>query len=171
MNEPRSALVVLVPDAEELVGSIRARHDPAATSGMPAHVTVLYPFVPPALTGSDRAALHALAASFPASDFVLTAVRRFPGVLWLAPEPAALFVELTRRVVARWPQHRPYAGAHDGDRPHLTVALGPDTLFDELDRPLSAGLPIRSRAASLSLAERDGSGAWKIGSQFPFAAG
>jgi 2'-5' RNA ligase len=166
----QSALVVLVPEAEILAGAMRARHDPVAAHGMPAHVTVLYPFVPPPLAGDDRAALGALASSMPAFDFALTAVRRFPGVLWLAPEPAAPFVELTRRAVARWPQHPPYAGAHDGLVPHLTVAHGAGALFADLEQSLSAGLPIRGRARSLSLAERDACGRWTIAMQFPFAA-
>jgi hypothetical protein len=41
-----SALVVLVPAAEALVGVFRALYDPAVRVGVPAHITVLYPFVP-----------------------------------------------------------------------------------------------------------------------------
>lgn len=39
-----SALVVLVPEAEALVKSFRDRHDPSAAAGVPAHITLLYPF-------------------------------------------------------------------------------------------------------------------------------
>src|SRR5712675_2883024 len=42
-----SALIVRVPAAEPHVSGLRARFDPAAALGVPAHVTVLYPFVPP----------------------------------------------------------------------------------------------------------------------------
>jgi hypothetical protein len=35
------------PKAEPVVGQLRARLDRAASRGIPAHVTVLYPFVPP----------------------------------------------------------------------------------------------------------------------------
>ena len=42
-----SALVVLVPDAEVLVKPFRDRHDPSAAIGVPAHVTLLYPFIAP----------------------------------------------------------------------------------------------------------------------------
>ena len=42
-----SALVVLVPAAEPCVGALRLRYDPVARLGMPAHVTLLHPFVDP----------------------------------------------------------------------------------------------------------------------------
>ena len=42
----RSALVVAVPDAEPVVGHLMLRLDANAVLGVPAHVTVLFPFVP-----------------------------------------------------------------------------------------------------------------------------
>jgi hypothetical protein len=46
---PSSGLVVLVPEAEPVVGHLRDRLDPNAASGVGAHVTVLFPFPDPAL--------------------------------------------------------------------------------------------------------------------------
>lgn len=43
-----STILVPVPEAEPVVGQLRAGLDRAASRGIPAHVTVLYPFVPPA---------------------------------------------------------------------------------------------------------------------------
>ena len=52
-----SAVVIPVPEAEAVVGPHRARLDPFAAWGVPAHVTVLAPFVPPhAITGADCSA-------------------------------------------------------------------------------------------------------------------
>ena len=42
---PRSALIVAVAEAEPLVGEWRLRYDNALL-GIPAHVTLLFPFVP-----------------------------------------------------------------------------------------------------------------------------
>jgi hypothetical protein len=42
-----SGLVVLAPEAEFLVGPFRAKYDPSAAAGMPAHITLLYPFKQP----------------------------------------------------------------------------------------------------------------------------
>jgi hypothetical protein len=76
--------------------------------------------------------------------FALTRVGRFPGVLYLAPEPAGPFVRLTTECNARWPDFAPYGGAHDQVVPHLTVAEGPEPagLAEELERRL----PIQTEA-------------------------
>ena len=47
MTAGESAVLVPGPEAEPVVGRHRARLDRAAVEGVPAHVTVLYPFVPP----------------------------------------------------------------------------------------------------------------------------
>jgi hypothetical protein len=57
-----SALLVPVPAAEPAVGQHRARLDEAARDGVPAHITVLYPFLPPA--GIDKTLLAALGRLF-----------------------------------------------------------------------------------------------------------
>ena len=59
---PESALVLAVPEAEAAVGALRAAHDPSAADGMPAHITLLYPFRDPARV--DAALLAELAAFF-----------------------------------------------------------------------------------------------------------
>ena len=45
-NPQNDSLVILVPEAESMVKAFRERYDPAAQAGMPAHITLLYPFVP-----------------------------------------------------------------------------------------------------------------------------
>src|SRR5207245_10786465 len=42
----QSALIIAVPEAEPLFSAVREQHDPAAKMGVPAHVTVLLPFMP-----------------------------------------------------------------------------------------------------------------------------
>ena len=39
-----TALIVVVPEAEPLVGAVRLRHDESARLGAPAHITVLFRF-------------------------------------------------------------------------------------------------------------------------------
>ena len=82
-----TALVVLVPAAEALVATPRRHHDPAAAVGVPAHVTVLYPFRPD-VDGDTDAVVAALAASVPSFEVTFATVARFPGgVVYLAPDP------------------------------------------------------------------------------------
>ena len=47
MSPIESALMVLVPEAESLVKPFRDRYDPSAAAGVPAHITLLYPFKHP----------------------------------------------------------------------------------------------------------------------------
>jgi hypothetical protein len=57
-----SALLIPVPNAEAAVQHWRQQLDPASHLGVPAHVTVLYPFLPPA--GLDGAVITRLANVF-----------------------------------------------------------------------------------------------------------
>jgi O-methyltransferase involved in polyketide biosynthesis len=58
-----TALVVMAAEAEAQVAPIRSIHDPAAALGVPAHITLLHPFVPVArLDAATIAALSMIAA-------------------------------------------------------------------------------------------------------------
>ena len=89
----QTALVLPVPDAEPFVGSWRERFDPSAACGMPAHITVLFPFLSLERVGSDE--LGALNELFAAADAVpvrFAALGSFPQILYLKPEPATPLV-------------------------------------------------------------------------------
>lgn len=120
-----SAFVVRVAEAESRVAALRQRFDASARLGVPAHVTLLHPFMPPRRITADvlqraRAAL----AAVPAFAYRLREVRRFPATAWLAPEPPAPFVALTEALVRAFPGFPPFGGAHPTIVPHLTVAHG-----------------------------------------------
>lgn len=84
----QTALVVKVPEAEPVVSTWRSRYDAAAAAGVPAHITVLYPFLNHrAVTAGVLAQLQALFAGHRAFEVQLAQARRFPGVLYLAPVP------------------------------------------------------------------------------------
>ena len=89
---PESALIVEVPEAEPLVHDWRAQYDWSAKHGVPAHVTLLYPFVPTEKVDARLLSeLHELFAAQPSIAFELARVARFPEVAWLAPEPSEPF--------------------------------------------------------------------------------
>jgi len=159
----QTALVVRVPEAEPLVGLFRLMHDPVASRGMPAHVTILYPFrTPDAVDESVRSTLRRFFASRARFECVLPRTDTFPGVLYLTPEPDEPFRALTRGVVRVFPDTPPYGGAISDPDPHLTVAHADDA--DELDaiatRFADASrnrLPVRVVVADVWLMEaRDG---------------
>ncbi|MEJ3653847.1 2'-5' RNA ligase family protein [Actinomycetes bacterium KLBMP 9759] len=152
MNAELSGLVVLVPAAEPLVGALRAELDPHAAWGVPAHVTVLVPFLDPAaIDDSVLAALREVAATVPAAEVAFDRVEWFgDDVVWLAPEPSAPFDALTAATSERFGL-LPYGGAHE-PVPHLTVALdGPLARLRAAADELAAGLPVRSAVTELAL--------------------
>lgn len=118
-----TAVIVEVPEAEPVVGEHRRRLDWAADRGVPAHVTVLYPFVHPAEVTEDVVTtLSAAVASVSAFDCRFARARWFgDDVLWLDPDPAGPFRQLTAAVWAAFPEHPPYGGVYDDAVPHLTV--------------------------------------------------
>jgi hypothetical protein len=94
MTERRTALIVAVPEAAALAEPWLERTCRAKPStGVPAHITLLFPFVPaaridPALIDD----LRGLFGEFAAFRFALRRAERFPEVLYLATEPAEPFV-------------------------------------------------------------------------------
>ena len=165
---PRTALIVAVPEAEPLVGEWRAKHDWSAQHGVPAHITLLFPFMPAEKV--DKQALddlRGLFASQLAFTYRLPRVARFPEVAWLAPEPDTPFKDLIKLIAARYPEYPPYEGIHDEVIPHLTVAEGGPELQDEVDAALRPSLPIEAEAREVTLIVEDASGHWHAGEQFP----
>ncbi len=162
----RSALVVAVPEAEPIVGHLRQQLDGSARLGVPAHVTVLFPFVP--ATGIGDAVLATVAEvvgsaapfpyAFPRTDWFGDAV------LWLAPADPEPFRELTSRVVTAFPQHPPFEGAFgDVVVPHLTIGHGrPRPLLAAAEREVAPRLPVTGTATEvLLLAQTEPGGQWE----------
>lgn len=136
-----TTLIVPVPAAASL------RHKSARDPGMPAHITVLYPFLSASGVDEETEALLArLLAGTPAFDFKLDTVGHFPGVVYLAPDPAEPFVALTSKLAEQWPDHPPYGDAFEEIIPHLTVAHG-----GKAPPGVSERLPVRGRAEEVWL--------------------
>lgn len=167
MSPNESALVVLVPEAEAVVRSVRDRYDPAAAVGMPAHITLLYPFKPPHEIGAAVLdALRQCLARYAPFHFSLAVTRRFPGVLYLAPEPDEPFRRLTLAIWDRYPETPPYGGRHSDIVPHLCVAqLADEQQLDRVEGEFIRGsegkLPIHAIAAEVALMGTK-SGRWQV---------
>ena len=118
-----SALVILVPEADAIVGRWRQRYDPSAAVGMPAHITINYPFLPGEPVDAETIdQLRVLFSSFPPLRFSLIEARQFFDTVYLAPHPDEPFMELIQAVVARYPQSPPYGGIFSEVVPHLSLA-------------------------------------------------
>lgn len=122
----QTAVIVPVPEADPVVEEHRQRLASAAALGVPAHVTVHYPFLPPeAIDKASVAALAMAVASVGAFDCTFATTSWFElDVLWLVPDPAEPLRRLTSAVWTAFPGFPPYGGAFDGSAPHLTLAEG-----------------------------------------------
>lgn len=168
-GERESALIVPVPEAEPLVGAWRDRYDDSARTGVPAHVTLLYPFLPSEeITPADLERLSALFASAPPTRFLLVATRRFSrGVLYLTPEPDGFLRDLTQGIWALYPHRPPYGGAFEDVIPHLTVAQVADhAVLDGVEAAIVPGLPIEVAASEVWLMLQGEDSRWRAGHRF-----
>jgi hypothetical protein len=163
-----SAVIVTVPEAEPVVGELRLRHTHDAPLGVPAHVTLLYPFVPAERVGEVEDRLARLLHGQAAFDAAFARTARFPDVLYLDPEPAEVFTALTEAIAGEWPEHPPYVGAHETVIPHLTVAESEDGgLLDRIAAEVEPRLPVRTRVAAATLIVADERGRWHEHSRLP----
>jgi 2'-5' RNA ligase len=168
---PESALVVLIPEAESLVEYFRKRFDPSAAVGVPAHVTILYPFKPPdELTSDITATLQELFLKLPSFTTSFFTVQQFPNALYLAPDPAEPFRQLTKAIARVFPDTPPYGGEFKEIIPHLTVAQVSDLkqmeeITADFHKAAKDKLPIHAGIEIVSLMDNT-SGYWKVRVQF-----
>ena len=167
-----SALIVPIPEAEPVVARHRDRLDRAASWGVPAHVTVLFPFLPPAsLEPRVLDALARLTATVPAFFLTLTDIAWFGDrVVWLKPDPAAPFRQLTAAVTGRYPQCRPYEGQFADVIPHLTLGHDhPQPVLQAAAAEVRPRLPIHARVSTLRLiiGRREPGALWTTHAEFP----
>src|SRR5262245_23256995 len=131
----------MTPEAEPLVDPWRADHDSAARFGIPSHVTVRTPFLPPE-QWQDPAL--SLLESFLPSEVTLARLENRPGALVLLAEPDDSLRAITEAVSSAWPTLPP----HRDNRPdlayHMTVVrTASDRVRSEASEALAPHLPLR----------------------------
>jgi 2'-5' RNA ligase len=165
-----TGLLLIIPEAEPHVGRLRAKLDPNARAGVPAHITALYPFRPWEAVDAvviDR--LQAVLRRTRPFDLAFRAAGRFPGVLWLAPEPREPIDALTDALVEAFPDCPPYGGRFADPVPHLTVAIhGNEGVLDKAEARLARRLarPFTARVESCVLYAEAGE-RWSERLRFP----
>jgi 2'-5' RNA ligase len=147
----------MVPDAEAVVGPWRQRLDPSAALSMPAHITLLYPFVPAGSINDDLVTrVSEVVGGWRAFPFSLSSVGWFgQDVVYLEPAPAERFIRLTRSLMESFPECRPYDGAFEDIVPHLTIGDGrPVEQLREACRGVRSALPILATVHEVCLMGR-----------------
>jgi 2'-5' RNA ligase len=144
----------------------RRRHVPSAAFGMPAHVTLLFPFVSsPDLTDHDRRRIAEILGRHPAFEYRLGRVLAWPTAMYLEVRPETPFVRLVQALVSAYPAWVPYGGAFPYV-PHVTIAELASAVAPRIADPRQ---PLHRRAQHAALIARDEAGRWRT--RWRFAVG
>jgi 2'-5' RNA ligase len=164
----RGGLIVPVPEAEVVVKPWLERYLPIWRLGVPAHVTLLFPFLSLAQLDLDRLAdLSGLLAATPSVRATFAEVGQFPDIVYLAPEPRQWFVSLTEALSSRFGL-LPYGGQHEEIIPHLTVARHTEpAVLAEIAASLEPRLPFAAPIGEAWLMEEEPDGSWRHDATFP----
>lgn len=165
-EQVEAALVVIVPEVEPLVRDYRLEHDPSARAGVPAHLTINYPFLPGVNPDPECIQqLTSLLSTFEPFTFSFQGLARFPDVLYLPPVPDIEFKRLIGAVAAHFPESPPYGGTIEHIIPHLTIAQTEDdgileALEPEISQRLGEFLPMKIQVDQVWLMDNR-SGHWE----------
>lgn len=160
---PHSAVFLPVPEAEEVVGRWRSLFDPMAGAGVPAHVTLVVPWLAPEdIVETDLQRLGEVLAKTLPFDFQLAEVGWFgPGVLWLGPRPVEPFLEVIGAIAEEFATP-PWGGEYGRIIPHLTVAHTIEGhQLERVAERLTGELPITCRAWEATIMVGHGSRWWE----------
>lgn len=144
---------------------LRRRRVFSATVGVPAHATLLHPFIEPdGLAPSIRRRLREIAADHAPFDYRQDRMAEWPDAIYVAVEPVEPFVRLHRDLQAAFPEWPIYgAGADFEYEPHITVAdragkLEPGVREDRAWR----ALPLQARAEAIDVIATRPDGRWRL---------
>ncbi len=163
-----------VPAAAPAVSRHRDRYDAAARVGVPAHVTVAYPFKPTErLSSGDLDELTRVCARFRPVELTFAGTAWFGDeVLYLEPSDPRPLLALTDAIVNAFPEYPIYGGAYQTVHPHLTVGQTADrAALQAVERDVLGFLPVRHFLREVELLQgpalATGLGQWAHAQTFP----
>lgn len=176
--ERESAIIVPIRLPAALA-ALRLRETFDGPLGVPGHVTLLYPFAPPASLDARLIARVATVISVaPAFEVRFRHVRRFEpdpgareGVVWLEPEPSERFAALIGTLMREFPEYPPFGGMYDTVIPHATLASNERRHMDAVEAEARRWLPFRRRVGAAALIVEGADGRWRTRRRFPLEGG
>lgn len=166
-------MVLVVPPAEPVLTAVKQRYPEAVREGVPAHVSLLYPFLPAdeIYDGVLNALSEIVATTEPLTVFFGECYRKDEFVA-LRPDPISGVRALGDAVQRRWPHLVPYAGRFGEPEPHVTVALHTtaERAFVVADEIVPPHLPIEARLSDVWLVVYTGD-RWTVRRKFALGTG
>jgi 2'-5' RNA ligase len=164
-DETALIIAVRLPPALE---RLRQRGVRDASRGLPAHITLLYPFLGPSAIGAEVvASIRGVTDGVDAFTYRLVGRGIWPATLYATVEPERPFRSLYEALAAVFPSHPIYRGRFPFS-PHVTIAdgLGGGD-HDVAADPAWSDLPVRraARGADLLVRETD---RWSVRHHLPF---
>lgn len=119
-----SAVVIIAPHrVQALAVPLMRRYSFDSMLRVPAHITILFPFVP--LDDLDDACrkLRPICSELSPFEVTLDGYGHFPTTVYLKPRDPEPIKAAFRAIHAAFPDYPPYRGAHGNDdiTPHMTV--------------------------------------------------
>ena len=148
-----SAVVIIAPlPVQAFAVPLMRKYSFESMLRVPAHITVLFPFVP--LTDLDAAAetLRAICVDVAPFDVTLDGYGHFSTVVYLKPVNPEPIKAVFQRIHAHYPEYPPYRGAFGNDDivPHITVGEFPSEI-DRAEATFPRYQPITFRVNCLHL--------------------
>jgi hypothetical protein len=168
-----SSIDILVPTVNERIGTWYSATR-AAIDGMPPHITLLWPWLDAPVSDEAIVRVRRAVSGVRRVALALGGVGRFPGVVYLEPEPRSYVDDLVARLVTAFPETPPYGGVFGSSPvPHLTVATSADErVLDVIERRLRTLFegPLRLVVDRVSISEqgRGSGGHWAVRAEVPF---
>jgi 2'-5' RNA ligase len=122
-RELTTALMIVAPhELQAIAVPLLQRYARDTLTRVPAHLTLLYPFVAYERLDEACARLREVCATLPAFEVTMAGYAQFPGVIYMPPRNPRPIKSLFHRISPYFPECAPYRGAFGDDiTPHLTV--------------------------------------------------
>lgn len=163
----KSSIDVVFPALADLLDRWRIPTLTVASRGVLPHITLLYPWRPAPLQTADLLGVRTAVAGTRPFIVAFRQLDRFPGVLFLRPDPDDALRALTRRLVVTFPDTPPYGGQFPDPAPHLTVAKAStedrlDRLEEEVVACLGPLFPLVFTVREIAIQEEGDDGMWSV---------
>ncbi|OGO19297.1 MAG: hypothetical protein A2Z14_03645 [Chloroflexi bacterium RBG_16_48_8] len=123
MEIQTTLLIIAPPEVQAFAAPLRQRYAPDSYMQGPAHLTLLYPFVPPNEIPAALIQLNSLCSKVAPFKLTFDQYGRFESTQFLAPFNPEPVLSLHRLLLSVFPDYLPYGGLHGAEIiPHLTLA-------------------------------------------------